>query len=476
MKLTAKLVSFLVLCILLLVVVDSYLLVERTKSILYEDTERSMHILGLAVKNLVSDTWRKYGQKQAMEIIQDANIRSQHVKVQWIESKTVLQRYWPQQKPGLIRTVREQKNTRTHVVHAYVPVQLPRGWGVLKISQSLIHLEQQVQTIQNRTIFWIGGIGIIGGLAVFVFGFQVIGRRLQLLIEKVRQIGEGDLLSTIKMGGDDELTELATSLNQMCVQMQNAQTQIQAETQARLEAMDQLRQSDRLRVVGQLASGVAHELGTPLNVISGRASLIYKQLLTQEEVTHSAGIIKQQAEQMTTIIRQLLNFARRRSPQKMQADLWQLLEQVYELLEPIAHKHDVSIHLKKEEVPSVRGLIQANQIQQVMTNLLMNAIQASSPGQTIQMGLTSTCRKLPLKEGPEQLCFCLFVHDEGKGIPEEHLHQVFEPFYTTKDIGEGTGLGLSIAYGIIQEHGGWIEVTSELGKGSQFNVLLPQES
>lgn len=471
MKLTTKLVSSFVLCIFILVVVDSYLLVEQAKGILYEDTERGIRLLGKVLKKHVTYAWRKYGRRQAMKVLKSANIRSQHVEVRWLDKKPKILN---DAKEG-VWLFREKKGKVNHTVHALISVSIPGSSGFVKISQPLMHLEKQLELIQYRTMVWIIGVSVLGVLVVLLFGIQVVGTRLQKLIGKVRSIGKGEFHSPLYLRGNDELSELAMSLNQMCQDMKQAQKQIQAEAKARLEALELLRQSDRLRVVGQLASGVAHEVGTPLNVISGRASLIEKQILTEDETIKSAGVIKQQVEYMTTIINQLLDFARKRVPKRSRVSLWQVIVQACELLEPIAQKSGVSLQLINTQVHSEWVYVEASQITQVVTNLLMNAIQASWNGATIQVGLRSVHRKPPVPESDDISCLCLFVEDTGGGISPEHLPHIFEPFYTTKDVGKGSGLGLSISYGIVQEHNGWIEVTSTLHQGSLFEVLLPQE-
>jgi signal transduction histidine kinase len=120
--------------------------------------------------------------------------------------------------------------------------------------------------------------------------------------------------------------------------------------------------------------------------------------------------------------------------------------------------------------------VDAGQIQQVLVNLIVNAFHAMPRGGRVELGLRRESRRPPDQvEAPEREMISLHVADEGEGIPKENLHQIFDPFFTTKDVGEGTGLGLSIAYGIIQEHGGWIEVESGPGKGSRFSIYLPPE-
>jgi signal transduction histidine kinase len=227
-----------------------------------------------------------------------------------------------------------------------------------------------------------------------------------------------------------------------------------------------------------LASGLAHELGTPLNVVAGRAKMIATgEIESPEEGTESARIIVEQTERMTRIVRQLLDFARRRGSEKRNADLGALARQTAELLDPLAVKRGVSLRCE-EPSGRVSAAVDASQIQQALTNLVVNAIQASDRGRgvSIAVSLRDEAPEGPRGPRPGGPWAVIEVRDQGSGIPREHLPEVFDPFFTTKAVGEGTGLGLSIAHGIAEEHGGWIDVESEPQRGSCFRIWLPRDS
>jgi signal transduction histidine kinase len=265
------------------------------------------------------------------------------------------------------------------------------------------------------------------------------------------------------------------ALNAMCEQLNNAQEKIRKEIIARIEAMEQLRHADRLKTIGGLASGIAHELGTPLNVVSGRAGLIARGDLSNTELMESAEIIKTQSERMTAIIRQLLNFARRDLPKKTITDLRQIVLQAINLMSPHARKQNTMLCFAGDDIPAMVK-VDTGQIQHVLTNLIVNALHAINKDGKVEVGIREEHTRNP--EGGNESAkdyFCLYVLDDGIGIQEKDIKHLFEPFFTTKDAGHGTGLGLSIAYGIIGEHGGWIEVKSTPGAGSCFSVYLPRE-
>jgi signal transduction histidine kinase len=251
------------------------------------------------------------------------------------------------------------------------------------------------------------------------------------------------------LASNDELGRLAQAISQMSHRLS--------------EQRDTIRHTDRLGTVGTLAAGVAHELGTPLNVVSGRAELIGSGKLTDQEVTSSAQTIKSESDRMTAIIRQLLDFARQTNSPRVVVELGEVVSRTTDLMRSLAKKSKVRIVDMLPDQP-VHIDADAAQIQQVLTNLLTNAIAAMPDGGTATISLA-----VP----PEADRACVEVTDTGSGIDPQDIDRIFEPFYTTKDVGQGTGLGLSIAYGIVREHGGEIKVDSDSGKSTKFRVFLP---
>lgn len=235
----------------------------------------------------------------------------------------------------------------------------------------------------------------------------------------------------------------------------------------------QLERADRLAMVGRLAAGIAHELGTPLAVVAGRARQLAAGTVPAAECHATAKNIADQADRMAGIIRQLLDYARRRGPRPGRFDIRTLLRQAVALLEPVAERRSVKLLLA--DLPTARVVqFDGSQMMQVMTNLLANAVQATGSGGQVTLSLEEADLAAPEDTGlPTRRYVGIRVRDTGGGIRPEHLQQVFEPFFTTKDTGEGTGLGLSVAQGIVRDHEGWIAVESQLGQGSSFIVHLP---
>lgn len=248
----------------------------------------------------------------------------------------------------------------------------------------------------------------------------------------------------------------------------------------RLDLERQIRRSEKLAAIGQLASGLAHEVGTPLGIIVGQADRLIKKFEKGDPVREGLERIRAQADRITRLVQQLLAFARRKKPESRPLDLSSPIKAAADLLIPWSWAKGVSLTLDlPEDLPKVRG--DSDQLQQVFLNLFLNALQAIGPSGG-QILVTAQVKNKGLRVGSEQPPYSsLFpphfvevaVADTGCGIPLENLGRVFEPFFTTKEVGEGTGLGLAVCHGIVQDHGGWIEVESEVGKGSTFRVFLP---
>ncbi len=293
--------------------------------------------------------------------------------------------------------------------------------------------------------------------------------------EVVKRIAAGDLSARLMLHQRDEVGELGREINLMCEKLQAASERLAEEAEARINALEQLRHTERLTTLGRLASSMAHELGTPLNIISGRAQLMSSASSTPG-VSENVRIISEQTSRMTKIIGNVLDYARQRQPQSTQVELLGLVRKAFSLMSLAAQRKRVRLELDSRSTAlSVRG--DPDRLLQVVINLILNAIQAMPNGGMITVGVRAEDH--PAAEDPEgpSLHFaCIHVQDQGIGIPPDALSRIFEPFFTTKTASEGTGLGLSIVSGIVREFGGSINVRSEVGRGSCFTVLLPREA
>jgi two-component system NtrC family sensor kinase len=468
MRLTARLILYLVVPLIGVLGVDGYLSVRRQVALFEEDQEESALRLGHDMTEMITSVWRDKGPSAALRLIRDADQEDRRMRIRWVE-------------PDAAGAGREHSYKRWdaagngfRTTHIPVLVEGERK-GALELSESLSRLEEYARATIVRVLALTTVLILAGAIATLLLGVRLFGRPLALLIDKTRRVGNGDLTGPLHLRGRSELTELADAMNLMCERLAEAQRKVRVETEARINALEQLRHADRLSTVGRLASGVAHELGTPLNVVSGRASFIASGELSESETKKSAEIIHSQSARMTAIIRKLLDFARRSSPRRSLVDLRALVQRSLELIASLGHQASTVLSAEETEGP-LMARVDPGQIQQVLTNLILNALQAMPEGGTVEVRIRTARTHAPdVLSGRETDYLCIEVEDEGEGIPDDTRSRLFDPFFTTKDVGEGTGLGLSIAHGIVQDHGGWIDVRSRPGEGSCFSVYLPRE-
>jgi signal transduction histidine kinase len=338
----------------------------------------------------------------------------------------------------------------TRTAHTFVPLVIDGiDTGTVQVSQSLEAHDAFVRHLIVHVVASLVVVALLSGLVIYTGGVRLVVRPLEKLFAQIDAIGEGRLDEPPVLSSNDEFGRLALAISDMSHRLR--------------QQRDAIRHTDRLGTVGTLAAGIAHELGTPLNVVSGQAALIAGGRLTAEETHERANDIKEEAERMTSIIRQLLDFARQKPEARQAVDLSELIHRTCDLMKPLAVEANVRVQI--EEVghrPCVTG--QASQLQQVFTNLISNAIAAMPDGGIVRVVVLAADDKNNVR---------VDISDTGTGISADDLPRVFEPFFTTKKVGQGTGLGLSIAYGIVSEHGGEITVSSSPGHGATFRITLP---
>jgi signal transduction histidine kinase len=248
----------------------------------------------------------------------------------------------------------------------------------------------------------------------------------------------------------DEFSRLAIAFNQTILELQNRQ--------------EQLLQSGKMAAVGTLTSGIAHELNNPLNNIGLTVEALIDDFddLPDEQKQRMLKQAYTQVERAGATVRNLLDFTRKGRSVFARFQVGKAVETARRLVENEARLAGVAWTSDiPRDLPEIRG--HPHDLQQVFLNLFLNAIQAMESGGELSVDA----------EVVDGASVRVRVADTGPGIPQENLSQIFDPFFTTKDPGMGTGLGLSVSHGIVEEHGGRIEVTSELGQGTTFSVYLP---
>ncbi|WP_225409556.1 sensor histidine kinase [Stigmatella hybrida] len=479
MKLARKITLALTLLAIAVMTVLETLEVRRELDRSAIDMRHDHRLLGHTLAGSIARAWQEEGEAEALTLLEQANRFQAQVYLRWVWLDGAQGHVPPALPAPLLGTLRAgQDGSRVDnsagagMLRSYTPVFINTHLGAIEISESLGEEHQHVRnTVQNAAI---ATCAIAGAflLVAMAMGRRLVGKPVNQLVRLAHRIGEGHLQERVYLSQNDELRTLAVAMNRMAELLLAAREKIAQETTAHLSTLERLRHADRLTTVGKLASGVAHELGTPLNVVLGRAKMISSGEAVGEEVAECAQIISQQAQHMTRIIRQLLDFARRRAPRRAPENIAQLVTHTLALLRPLASKRSVTL---VSEVPESLVLeVDNGQLQQVLTNLVMNGIHAMKRPGTLRVRAGPARAAVPSEPGaPETEWIRLDVEDEGEGIQPEDLPHIFDPFFTTKDVGEGTGLGLSVSHGLVQDHGGWIAVHSEPGRGSCFSVYLP---
>jgi two-component system NtrC family sensor kinase len=224
---------------------------------------------------------------------------------------------------------------------------------------------------------------------------------------------------------------------------------------------EQLRHADRLATIGQLAAGVAHELNEPLGNILGFAQLAKKSPDLTDQLATDLNYIESASLSAREIIKKLMTFARQLPPKKAPRDLNKMIQDSLSFFEARCVKADIRLVTRfADALPEI--IVDPGQINQVLVNLVVNAMQAMPEGGTLNVETRNSDRGITID-----------VADTGTGMTEDLKKQIFLPFFTTKDINEGTGLGLAVVHGIVTSHGGNISVESEVGKGTRFHIWLP---
>jgi two-component system NtrC family sensor kinase len=330
----------------------------------------------------------------------------------------------------------------------------------------------------SRTTFSL--IFAAGTILTIIIGYllaQSIAKPILRLRTVSQAVAAGDLNQDTGLHGADEIGELAGAFDIMTLRLRDRTAEAArlydetlernkelAEINARLQtAQAQLIQSEKLASVGQLTAGIVHDVKNPLAVIKGLAEELSEEFSIDPSMKDQLKTIRESATKASTIVTDLLKFARQSTPELERRDLRETIEASLRLTEYLARKGKVEV---KIDLPSNPVLIwyDAQQIEQVLINLIGNAIQAMKNGGTVRINLSQAENSIALS-----------VQDNGVGIPEKNLQRIFDPFFTTKPEGEGTGLGLSVSFGIITRHRGQISVDSKPGLGTTFTILLPIE-
>ncbi|MBW2412179.1 MAG: HAMP domain-containing protein [Deltaproteobacteria bacterium] len=296
---------------------------------------------------------------------------------------------------------------------------------------------------------------LIISVILSMFGSRLITRPLERLYNATKVVAKGKFDIQLSASSRDEISDLAQSFNQMASGLDSREKALKG-------AQAALVQSEKMAAFGQLGAGIAHEIKNPLAGILGLTQLSMRKMDEENPIYKNLTIIEKETNRCTAIIKNLLKFARQEKVSFEPVQINSVAEDAMAIVEHQLEMHKVKLtHDLAPDLPLISG--NANQIQQVLINLMINAQQAmDGSGKVSIITSNGNSRKVEIR-----------VKDDGPGIPEDIQAKIFEPFFTTKEVGKGTGLGLSVSYGIIKEHRGEIRVTSALGEGTEFKISLP---
>jgi len=353
----------------------------------------------------------------------------------------------------------------------------PTPFGALVLTRSLRDLGRDLRVTRLASLASL----VVAGFAVLwigrVAGHHFVTAPLAALGAAMRDVRDGKGAVPLAAAPRDDVGALATEFNAMVAAVSEARQRLEQEIEARHALERGLQHVDKLVTVGQLASGLAHEIGSPLQVLHGRAITLRDADHEPAEVRRQAAILVTQTERIIRIVQQLLRFGQRHPLAIAPHELRRVIGAMVEFIEPTARRRGVTVSFDVEtDLPLVP--VDADRVQQVTLNLLTNALRATERGGWVRVTLRGEPRLEDASAarraiGPSLQRVQLVVADSGCGIPPSVLPRLFEPFFTTAASEGGAGLGLAVVRSIVLEHGGEIAVESTEGHGSVFTVTLP---
>jgi two-component system NtrC family sensor kinase len=357
----------------------------------------------------------------------------------------------------------------------------PQGQRVLGILETDFSLSSVDKNIQRQTIKTTAYAFVFISISSIILYFilrRFVLNPVSTLSNAMQKVSKGDLTQKAIINSQDEMGLLSSTFNVMTEDLRTAREKMEKWTQILEDevakktkelknSQDKLIQAEKLASLGRLTSDVAHEIRNPLTAIGGFARRLYKIVAGAKEKEY-AEVVVTEVDRLEKILRDVLIFSRDAQCHLERHKIEEGVFETVKMYEEMCREQSINIEIKADEnLPPV--LMDKDQVMQALGNLISNAIDAM-PGGGI----------LTIESGKEDLHDVVYifikVSDTGRGIPEDKLSLIFEPFFSTKEIGHGTGLGLSIARKIIEEHGGLIKAESIEGKGSTFSLYFPYQS
>lgn len=363
------------------------------------------------------------------------------------------------------------------------PAQAQPVLGIVDITYSLDEIYKTMRSHVTNLVAALLGFILLVSVSVGWLLHRLIYVRLSDLDKGAKRLASGNFDHPIPVRGDDEFGSLARSTNTMMAALKASREEMEGwvekleekvkERTAELRLAEaEVARGEKLASIGQLAAGIAHELNNPLTGVLTFTTLLRKKMPEGSADAEDLDLVIRETRRCASIIRRLLDFAREKTPQKALVDMNQLVQETVRFVERSAALQQIEIVTDLDpDLPQLS--VDADLMKQVFMNVLVNAQQAIDGRGRITVRsrllprrkLAGASEALPVVE--------IAITDTGCGIPLANLQRIFDPFFTSKEVGKGTGLGLSVSYGIVRSNGGEIEVESTVGEGSTFRICLP---
>ncbi|MFW6092670.1 MAG: ATP-binding protein [Pseudomonadota bacterium] len=362
---------------------------------------------------------------------------------------------------GVVRTGEEEGGYRSvegENVYSYFTPLIDHGGrihGLLQITRDRREIDASVREVRSLAwLFWLLAMGVTAALTLVVYR-PLVGRHVQVLLQRMTALARGERHVTFEPSSPREFAEIGAGFNGMVESIRATEEELRRRQRREQELQQKLDESERVAMIGRVAQGLAHELGSPLSVVDGRV----RRLQAKDgdgRFTRALDDVRRQVVRMSDIVRQLLNYGRDAAGDRTEVDLYRLLQR----LRAAADAEDVAIHIDSGS-PRVSVVGDPVRLELAVSNLVRNAVRHARS--RVDVGLRR------LDDGR----IGVYVEDDGPGVSEADLAHVFEPFYTRQPPGMGTGLGLAIVANVMREHDGEARYENRPGGGARFVLVLP---
>ncbi len=337
----------------------------------------------------------------------------------------------------------------------------PDNSSAIVLEKPLAELRRDLLETRERIVQAVVGFVLVVAGLTWVLSKRHVGRPLTKLVGDMKRVRSGDLRIESAKRSEDEVGEALVAFDELVRELAEARAVADQEQEARRRIERGLEHADKLITLGQLSAVMAHEIGSPLQILEGRARALMKHPEDSAATRRTAEMLVEQTARITGIVGQMLSITRRRLPRRSQLDAEPLVRRVAALVEFEARRRSITIAVRSEGSALVSA--DPDQLQQVALNLLRNALDASSDGESIEVTVGGSATR-----------FELIVEDRGAGLTNDAREHVFEPFYTTKADRGGSGLGLSVVRSIVLEHDGTVGIEPVIPNGCRVRVSIPR--